>query len=80
MTTSATASSASIPADLKGAAESGLTVPHSEHFPVSLSCGLKAEIQNIIGKYAADRTSLTSAEFLTFLKEEQQVSLKKKSS
>jgi hypothetical protein len=63
------------PADLKGEAGSGISTTQSQEALVSLSPGLKKEIKNIIDKYAANKASLTAAEFLTFLNQEQHVCL-----
>jgi hypothetical protein len=76
MKSSVPTSSNSSPADLKGTAGSGLTTTERKYGPVSLSLGLKEEIQKIIRDYAANKSSLTHEEFLKFLKEEQQVLLK----
>jgi hypothetical protein len=66
-----------VPADLKGEAGSGLAMTQTQQAPVSLSPGLKEEITKIVWKYAANKASLTTAEFLTFLKQEQHVCLEK---
>lgn len=73
MKTTVPSASNSTPADLKGAAGSGLTVTQTEEYPVSLSPALKGEIQQIINTYAANKITLTSTEFAQFLKREQQV-------
>lgn len=65
--------SSSIPADLKGEAGSGLATVQAEQAPVLLSPSLKQEIQNIVSRHAANKTSLTPTEFLDFLHQEQQV-------
>jgi hypothetical protein len=62
-----------IPADLKGASGSSLVTSDAEELPISLSLGLKEEVQALINKYAANKTALTPIEFVKFLKEEQQV-------
>ena len=72
MTTVPSTSSA-IPADLKGAAGSGLATTQAEQTPVTLSPALKEMIQHIVRKYAADKTTLTTTEFQAFLEQEQHV-------
>ena len=73
MSNTVPSTSSTIPADLKGVAGSGLAAAKAEETPVTLSPRLKEEIQNIINKYAADKKTLTPAEFGNFLKQEQQV-------
>jgi hypothetical protein len=77
MATTVPTTTTSIPADLKGKAGSGLATTQTQQAPVSLSPDLKEEIKKIVGKYAANKASLTTIEFLTFLKQEQHVSLEK---
>lgn len=75
MKTTVPSTSNTSPADLKGVAGSGLATNQAGQCPVTLSPTLKEEIQLIINKYAANKTSLTPAEFRNFLKQEQQVVL-----
>jgi hypothetical protein len=73
MSNTVPSASTTIPADLKGPAGSGLAAAKSEETPITLSSGLKEEIQKIINKYAANKKTLTPAEFSDFLKQEQRV-------
>jgi hypothetical protein len=75
MATTVPTTATSIPTDLKGEAGSGLATTQTQQAPVSLSPGLKEEIKKIVWKYAANKASLTTTEFLTFLKQEQHVCL-----
>ena len=71
--TTVPSTSTAIPADLKGAAGSGLANTQAEQTPVTLSPALKQVIQHIISKYAANKTTLTPTEFQAFLEQEQHV-------
>ena len=73
MATSVPSTSNATPADLKGAAGSGLATTQTEQIPVNLSPALKEVIRRLVNKYGENKTALTQLEFQSFLTQEQQV-------